>query len=222
MILEHVLGRKYLSQFLQTLASQDLIRFWTAVEELRTAQRKNWHQLGAEIFYTFIRNPTSEIKVDKATKKRMEAFLLGYVCSYEIYQISTKPFILAGDKGPEVFYEVQGQVVQTIEEKYYQPFLISAYYKEMIIAMESEDDMSEVDGNRSIEERQISTDSAGSPENGLNVGDHSNYARRKLDQLEEKLNNKTMVKFVKLYQTVSSSFLINSLGTRSFKNFDET
>lgn len=77
MILEHVLGRKYLSQFLQTLASQDLIRFWTAVEELRTAQRKNWHQLGAEIFYTFIRNPTSEIKVDKATKKRMEAFLLG-------------------------------------------------------------------------------------------------------------------------------------------------
>lgn len=72
-----MLGRKYLSQFLETLASQDLIRFWTAVEELRTAQRKNWHQLGAEIFYTFIRNPTSEIKVDKPTKKRMEAFLLG-------------------------------------------------------------------------------------------------------------------------------------------------
>ncbi|VEN55879.1 unnamed protein product, partial [Callosobruchus maculatus] len=76
-ILEHVLGRKYLTQFLQTLASQDLIRFWMSVEELRTADRKNWHQIGAEIFYTFIRNSTSEIKVDKATKKRMEAFLLG-------------------------------------------------------------------------------------------------------------------------------------------------
>lgn len=76
-VLEHVLGRKYLSQFLQTLASQDLVRFWSAVEELRTSLRKNWHQLGAEIFYTFIRNPTSEIKVDKPTKKRMEAFLLG-------------------------------------------------------------------------------------------------------------------------------------------------
>ncbi|KAJ8919461.1 hypothetical protein NQ315_016561, partial [Exocentrus adspersus] len=173
MILEHVLGRKYLSQYLQTLASQDLIRFWTAVEELRTAQRKNWHQLGAEIFYTFIRNPTSEIKVDKPTKKRMEAFLLG-------------------DKGPEVFYEVQAQVVQTIEEKYYQSFLISDYYKEMVIAMESEDDMSDTGGNKLLEERQTSTDSAGSPENGLNVGDHSNYARRKLDQLEEKLNNKTL------------------------------
>lgn len=76
-VLEHVLGRKYLTQFLQTLASQDLIRFWSAVEELRTAQRKNWHQLGAEIFYTFIRNHTSEIKVDKNTRKRMESFLLG-------------------------------------------------------------------------------------------------------------------------------------------------
>lgn len=76
-ILEHVLGRKYLSQFLDTLASQDLVRYWIAVEELRTAHRKNWHQLGAEIFYTFIRNPTSEIKVDKSTRKRMEAFLLG-------------------------------------------------------------------------------------------------------------------------------------------------
>jgi sorting nexin-25 len=82
-ILEHVLGRKYLSQFLETLASQDLVRYWTAVEELRNAHRKNWHQLGAEIFYTFIRNPTSEIKVDKNTRKRMEAFLLGsFVCSF--------------------------------------------------------------------------------------------------------------------------------------------
>nr|XP_023024783.1 sorting nexin-25 [Leptinotarsa decemlineata] len=170
-ILEHVLGRKYLSQFLQTLASQDLIRFWTSVEELRTAQRKNWHQLGAEIFYTFIRNSTSEIKVDKTTKKRMESFLLG-------------------DKGPEVFYEVQRQVVQTLEEKYYQPFLISDYYKEMVNAIEREDELTE-EGSRSVDDKQISTDSLSSPENNLNVGDHSNYARRKLDQLEEKLNNKS-------------------------------
>lgn len=171
-ILEHVLGRKYLTQFLQTLASQDLVRFWIAVEELRSAHRKNWHQLGAEIFYTFIRNPTSEIKVDKAIRKRMEAFLLG-------------------DKGPEVFYEVQCQVVQTIEDKYYQPFLISDYYKEMIIAIEREDEMAEKDNRRSLEERQIMTDSAGGAVvDGLNVGDHSNYARRKLDQLQEKLENK--------------------------------
>ncbi|XP_030745715.1 sorting nexin-25 isoform X1 [Sitophilus oryzae] len=170
-VLDHILGRKFLSQFLQTLASHDLVRFWIAVEELRTAQRNQWHQLGAEIFYTFIRNPISEIKVDKTIRKRMESFLLG-------------------DKGPEVFYEVQQQVVQTIEDKYYQPFLISDYYKEMIIAMEKENDIVETDSGGSGDEKQSSVDSTTTVETGLNVGDHSNYARRKLDQLAEKLNNK--------------------------------
>lgn len=100
-------------------------------------------------------------------------------------------FIL-GDKGPEVFYEVQSQVIRTIEDKYYQPFLISDYYKEMINAIENEDELND-EGSRSTDDRQTSTDSAGSPENSLNVGDHSNYARRKLDQLEEKLCNKMQV-----------------------------
>lgn len=180
-IMDHVLGRKYLTQFLETLASQDLVRYWISVDELRTAQRKNWHQLGAEIFYTFIRNPRSEIKVDKNTRKRMEAFLLG-------------------DKGPEVFYEVQCQVVQTIEDKYYQPFLISDYYKEMIIAIEKEDDISENENRKSLEEKNIMIDSSGSVDSGLNVGDHSNYARRKLDQLQERLTNKTQVRLTSIAQ----------------------
>lgn len=76
-ILEHTLGRKYLSHFLETVASQGLIGYWSAVEELRVAPKKNWHQLGAEIFYAFIRNPGSEIKIEKNTRKAMEEFLLG-------------------------------------------------------------------------------------------------------------------------------------------------
>lgn len=83
-ILEHVLGRKHLSQFLETMASQGLVGYWTAVEELRAAPRKNRHQLGAEIFYTFIRNPMAEIKVGKNTRKRMEAFLLGRYLVFSI------------------------------------------------------------------------------------------------------------------------------------------
>ncbi|KAK4887229.1 hypothetical protein RN001_003500 [Aquatica leii] len=170
-ILDHLLGRKHLSLFLETVACQGLIGFWTAVEELRTAPRKNRHQLGAEIFYTFIRNPTAEIKVDKSKRKRMEAFLLG-------------------DKGPEVFYEVQQQVVQTLEDKYYQPFIISKFYKDMISAIMDEDGITDADAAMSIEERQLSGESSSSIDTSLHVGDHSNYAKRKLDQLQEKLNNK--------------------------------
>lgn len=180
--MEQVTGRRYFSQFLETVASQGLIGYWTAVEELRAAPRKNWHQLGAEIFYTFIRNPTAEIKVDKMTRKRMEAFLLG-------------------DKGPEVFYETQQSVVQTLEDKYYQPFIISDYYKQMLVALESEEGISEVDGG-SVED-QVSGGSVGNEDCGLNVGDHSNYARRKLDQLQEKLNNKMQVKLTDLSKEIS-------------------
>lgn len=76
-ILDNVLGRKYLSNYLETVSSQGLVGYWTAVEELRNAPRKNWHQLGAEIFYTYVRNPSAEIKIDKNTRRRVEGFLLG-------------------------------------------------------------------------------------------------------------------------------------------------
>lgn len=63
--MESVLGRKYLSMFLETMCSQGLVGFWMSVEELRLSPRSSWHQLGAEIFYTYIRSPSAEIKVDK-------------------------------------------------------------------------------------------------------------------------------------------------------------
>lgn len=112
MILDSLTGRRYLSQFLEEVSSQGLIGYWAAVQELRGSERSNWHQLGAEIFYTYIRSPTAEIKVDKSIRKRMEGFLLG-------------------DKGPDVFYEVQEDVVKTLENKYYPSFVVSDQYRKM-------------------------------------------------------------------------------------------
>ncbi|XP_046489669.1 sorting nexin-25 [Neodiprion pinetum] len=163
-ILDNVTGRRYLSQFLEQVASQGLIGYWAAVQELRAAERSNWHQLGAEIFYTYIRSPTAEIKVDKNLRKRMESFLLG-------------------DKGPEVFYEVQESVVRTLEEKYYSSFLVSEHYKKMQEALINE----RADGL--LEDCQLA-DGTISETSSLLVGEHSNYARSKLDQLQEKLSNK--------------------------------
>ncbi|XP_012153795.1 sorting nexin-25 isoform X4 [Megachile rotundata] len=163
-ILDNVIGRRYLSQFLEQVASQDLIGYWAAVQELRNADKSNWHQLGTEIFYTYITSPTAEIKVDRVIRKKMESFLLG-------------------DIGPQVFYEVQDDVVKTLEEKYYPSFVVSEQYKNMQEALLNErtDDLTEdhriINGNLS---ENIS----------LLVGEHSNYARSKLDQLQEKLNNK--------------------------------
>ncbi|CAG9791866.1 unnamed protein product [Diatraea saccharalis] len=173
-IMESVTGRRYLSMFLETMCSQGLVGFWTAVEELRHSPRSSWHQLGAEIFYTYIRSPSAEIKVDKETRKRMESFLLG-------------------DKGPEVFYEVQDTVVDTIQEKYYSSFLLSDQYTALIAELATEEANKEISSERSpIEDRQLSNESVSSAESvgGAHLTEHSTYARRKLDQLQERHNNK--------------------------------
>lgn len=46
---------------------------------------------------------------------------------------------LLGDKGPEVFYEVQETVVDTIQEKYYHSFLMSEQYKALIAELATEE-----------------------------------------------------------------------------------
>lgn len=46
---------------------------------------------------------------------------------------------LLGDKGPEVFYEVQDIVVDTIQEKYYHSFLLSDQYKALIAELATEE-----------------------------------------------------------------------------------
>lgn len=50
-----------------------------------------------------------------------------------------------------------------------------------------------------MEERQLSGESMSSNESAvgtLNLGEHSSYARKKLDQLQERLDNKTQVFFI--------------------------
>ncbi|XP_057339890.1 sorting nexin-25 [Microplitis mediator] len=160
-ILESVVGRRFLTAFLESVSSQGLIGYWAAVQELRAADKSSWHQLGAEIFYTYIRSPTAEIKVDKSVRKCMEAFLMG-------------------DKGPQIFYQVQDDVVKIIEDKYYSSFLVSEQYKQMQEALLVERTDLLVDER--VNDCVVNETTL--------VGEHSNYARSKLDQLAEKLNNK--------------------------------
>ncbi|KAJ2950745.1 hypothetical protein O0L34_g9006 [Tuta absoluta] len=89
--------------------------------------------------------------------------------------------------------EVQDTVVDTIQEKYYHSFLMSEQYKALIAELATEEASNkEIIIDRSpIEDRQLSNDSASSADSALHLADHSTYARRKLDQLQERHNNKT-------------------------------
>ena len=85
---------------------QDLLGFWTAVEELKEAEKTLWHQLATEIFYTFINKPVKVVKVEKSQLKQIEAFLLG-------------------DSNPDIFHEIQDDVRQTLETT------VSCFFKEL-------------------------------------------------------------------------------------------
>lgn len=196
-VLATVTGRRQFSLFLEPLQAAGLIAFQTAVEELRAAPRSAYHQLGAEIFYAYIRAPSpAAVQVTAAQRQRMEAFLLG-------------------DQGPEVFHEAQADVLRRLEEQYYGAFVLSAEYDELRKQLIDEGSPSsavssveeagvEMDGSeslvaesevannnkecmlRTISNMAIESDSA----SALDVINHSTYARTKLDQLQERLDNK--------------------------------
>lgn len=79
-----------------------------------------------------------------------------------------------------------------LENKYYQLFLISDFYKEMLLEMAKEEGITEVDGNGPFDEASSINGHSGI-ETTIMLGEHSSYAKKKLNQLQEKLNNKSQV-----------------------------
>ncbi|XP_059486173.1 sorting nexin-25 [Neocloeon triangulifer] len=194
-IIENNEGRKYLRKFLQHHSSEmrspesidaptAYLDYWATAEKMRLSPRQMWHQLAQELYYTHIYPPSSLIKVDKAIKKRMEAFLLG-------------------DQGPEVFYEVQDDVVGVLQEKYYPIFVASENYNKMITVMEEaalndhenneglNEEKSEKKNNKFLFTESNSPVDPDANKKMSNAGvEPPNCSRRKLMQLEEKLITK--------------------------------
>merc|ERR1712029_270970 len=138
---------------------QDLLGFWTAVEELKEAEKKLWHQLATEIFYTFINKPAKVIQVEKSKLKQIEAFLLG-------------------DSNPDIFHVIQSEVTQTLETIYYPAFIISDLcYKMLEDAYEGNITIAE-DENNSRQDSVLCTP----PTTG-----ETNIAKAHLDHVNEKL-----------------------------------
>ncbi|XP_055601426.1 sorting nexin-25 [Uranotaenia lowii] len=178
-ILSTVAGRRHFTVFLEPLKASSLLGFYTMVEELKHAPKSSWHQLGAEVFYTFIRCPNSEIPVEKTDRKKMESFMVG-------------------DSGPEIFFDIQRECLVTLEEKYYQPFLLSEEYSKLKSSL-TQDDFKEITLSTYISSSQDSQDETASNASSasgdidpmiMDLSNHSTYARNKLEQLDEKLANK--------------------------------
>ncbi|KAH8287774.1 hypothetical protein KR054_012675, partial [Drosophila jambulina] len=188
-ILNTAVGRRYFTLFLEPLKASALIGFYLAVEEIKHAHKSASHQLGTEIFYTYIRVPKSEIQIDKHERKLIETFLLG-------------------DADPDIFYDIQRNVLRTLEEKYYPPFVLSDQYRQLKEALDSNeiadptllmchdtpealaDDQGAGGGTDGCNGGGPGGGGGGSGGGAIDVAAHTSYARRKLEQIQERIDKK--------------------------------
>ena len=163
-------GRRYLTIFLEPLKASSWVGFYLAVEDMKHAPKSQWHHMGTEIFYTYIRVPKPEIKIEKSDRKLIETFLLG-------------------DAGPDIFYQIQSNVVKTLEDKYFPPFLLSEQYLQLKDALNSEDFK---DPTLNISDGQDEQNTSSETENQMDVATHTTYARKKLEQIQDRLDKKSL------------------------------
>ncbi|XP_045616157.1 sorting nexin-25 isoform X1 [Procambarus clarkii] len=173
-LLESAFARRYFSIYLDEIGQGALISFWSAVQEIRHADKKLHHQLGTEIYYTYLSPHPPPVKVDKPTLRGVEAFLLG-------------------NRGPEVLYEIGEEVERTLEERHYTGFLVSSTYHAMLrqAALQGVDFMTECAEEGGTGNTEGSNTEAIEPVQ-MQLSDHSSYARNKLAHLQERLTNKLL------------------------------
>ncbi|KAL9873685.1 sorting nexin-25 isoform X2 [Glossina fuscipes] len=177
-ILNTSLGRRYLTLFLEPLKASALVGFYMAVEEIKQAPKSLVHQLGTEIFYTYIRVPKPEIQIDKQERKLIENFLLG-------------------DSGPDIFFEIQKHVIKTLEDKYYQPFVLSEQYRLLKDALDGEEYkdptllFTTLSDNNLVDVAPSVLENVGAaPAGTIDVVAHTTYARKKLAEIQERIDKK--------------------------------
>ncbi|XP_064621309.1 sorting nexin-25-like isoform X2 [Lineus longissimus] len=171
-IMENPKPRNYFMKYLKKDDKHSLLGFWLAVENFRHTDKSRWHQLASEIFQMYVSSPSSVVKVSRSVIKAMEGFMIG-------------------DKGPEAFFGAQSQIYQELEEHHYPSFIVSDVYHSYAGVMEEAaiDEKDSSDGPAGKLSKLIRTKSM-STTDGAFIAGQSEYARRKLIALDEKLENK--------------------------------
>ncbi|XP_037094661.1 sorting nexin-25-like isoform X2 [Pollicipes pollicipes] len=168
-IMESAYARRYLLRYLESEGQENLLLFWNAVNELRTCRKQLMHALGAEIYQTYLAGKYGVIRLDKVSLKRIESFLIG-------------------DRGPEIFLELQDEVQSQLEHTHYHRFLVSPLYNKMMLDAEE----AGIDFiNATVALPDDHQEGLGAEVGDTNLSDHSSFARLKLDQLTEKLRTKS-------------------------------
>ncbi|XP_067103339.1 sorting nexin-25 [Osmerus mordax] len=169
-IMSNPVYREHFRVYMERVDKRALISFWELVETLKSANKSEVPQLVGEIYQNFFVE-SREIPVDKVLYKEVQQTLVG-------------------NKGTDVFLRLQGDVYETMKERFYPSFLVSDLYDRLI--RRDEQRSSSQSSTEGKEEGCQGVDGAEDliDEGSKGINEQASYAATKLRQLYDKLEYK--------------------------------
>uniref|UniRef100_A0A8C0NGR8 Sorting nexin 25 n=2 Tax=Canis lupus familiaris TaxID=9615 RepID=A0A8C0NGR8_CANLF len=161
--------REHFRIYMERMDKRALISFWESVEYLKSANKNEIPQLVGEIYQNFFVE-SKEISVEKSLYKEIQQCLVG-------------------NKGIEVFYKIQGDVYETLKDRYYPSFIVSDLYEKLMIK-EEEKHVSQLISSKDELGPASETGEEAVEEGTSRINEQASFAVNKLRELNEKLEYK--------------------------------
>ncbi|XP_069429360.1 sorting nexin-25 isoform X4 [Ovis canadensis] len=168
-ILANTVYREQFRTYMERMDKRALISFWESVEYLKNANKNEIPQLVGEIYQNFFVE-SKEISVEKSLYKEIQQCLVG-------------------NKGIEVFCKIQGDVYETLKDRYYPSFIVSDLY-ERLMMKEEEKHVSQLVSNKDEVDSGGEVGEEAVDEGSSRVNEQASFAVNKLRELNEKLEYK--------------------------------
>ncbi|XP_068826642.1 sorting nexin-25 isoform X1 [Capricornis sumatraensis] len=168
-ILANTVYREQFRTYMERMDKRALISFWESVEYLKNANKNEIPQLVGEIYQNFFVE-SKEISVEKSLYKEIQQCLVG-------------------NKGIEVFCKIQGDVYETLKDRYYPSFIVSDLY-ERLMMKEEEKHVSQLVSNKDEVDPGGEVGEEAVDEGSSRVNEQASFAVNKLRELNEKLEYK--------------------------------
>ncbi|XP_061260163.1 sorting nexin-25 isoform X5 [Bos javanicus] len=168
-ILANTVYREQFRMYMERMDKRALISFWESVEYLKNANKNEIPQLVGEIYQNFFVE-SKEISVEKSLYKEIQQCLVG-------------------NKGIEVFCKIQGDVYETLKDRYYPSFIVSDLYEKLMMK-EEEKHVSQLVSNKDEVDSGSEVGEEAVDEGSSRVNEQASFAVNKLRELNEKLEYK--------------------------------
>ncbi|XP_074084957.1 sorting nexin-25 isoform X2 [Macrotis lagotis] len=160
--------REHFRIYMERMDKRALISFWESVEYLKNANKNEIPQLVGEIYQNFFVE-SKEIPVEKSLYKEIQQSLVG-------------------NKGIEVFYKIQGDVYESLKDRYYPSFIVSDLYERLI--KKEEKSVSQLISDKDDASQGSEGGEETMEEANDQINEQASYAVNKLRELNEKLDYK--------------------------------